>query len=94
MNHRETDDLCQTTRKNKERSELRYIFLPKISPAKNTHEFGDLCVGTYRVKRAFMMYFNRVEQQYIIHLKNVTSPYASYVIIIRLQFRVYLLKSQ
>lgn len=50
--------------KNKECSELRHIFLPKISPAKNTHEFGDLCVGRYTDKRAFMMYFNSVEQQY------------------------------
>lgn len=49
MNHRATDELCQRT---------RHIFLPEISPAKNTHEFGDLCVSTYVNKRAFMMYFN------------------------------------
>lgn len=46
--------------KNKECSELRHIVLPKISPAKNTPEFGDLGVGTYTDKRAFMMYFSRV----------------------------------
>lgn len=83
-------DLCQITNRNKECSEIRHIFLPTLSPANITHEFRDLCLGKYVNKRAFIMHFIlRVEQQYPIHSKNVTSPYA-YVMTIRLQFRVYI----